>query len=66
MSIPGYTWQCRMKHTNINLQTLQDKDLILTLENIKRGLISSLMCDRYVKSDDIKKKFYIDANNVKG
>ena len=24
-SLPGYTWQCGLKHIGINLQTLQDK-----------------------------------------
>ena len=37
VSLPGYTWQCGLKYTGINLQTLQDKDLILTLENIIGG-----------------------------
>ena len=52
VSLPGYTWQCGMKHTDIKLQTLQDKDMILLLENNIRGGISSVMGDRYVQSDD--------------
>ena len=55
-----------LKYTNIKLQTLQDKDLILLLENNIRGGISSVMGDRYVKSDDNKKILYIDANNLYG
>ena len=55
-----------MKYTEINLQTLQDKDMILLLENIVRGGISSVMGDRYVKSDENKKILYIDANNLYG
>ena len=43
---------------------LQDKDLILTLENNIRGGISSVMGDRYVKSDENKKILYADANNL--
>ena len=66
VSSPGYTWQCGSKYTGINLQTLQDKDLILTLENNIRGGISSVMSDRYVKSDDNKKILYADANNLFG
>ena len=57
-SLPGYTWQCGLKFTGINLQTLQDKDLILTLESNKRGVVSSVMSNRFVKSDD-KKRYYI-------
>ena len=28
VSLPGYTWQCGVKYTRINLKTLQDKDMI--------------------------------------
>ena len=63
---PGYTWQCGLKYAGINLQTVQDKDMILLLENSIRGGISSVMGDRYVKSDDNKKILYIDANIIYG
>ena len=55
VNLPCYTWQCGSKYTGIKLQTLQDKDLILFLENSIRGGISSVMGDRYVTSDDNKK-----------
>ena len=57
VSLPSYTWQCGLKYAGINFQSLQDKDLILTLENNTRGGISSVMGDRYVKSDK-KDKLY--------
>ena len=63
VSLPGYTWQCGLKYTGINLQTLQDKDMILLLENNIRGGISSVMGERYVRSDDNGKVLYFDANN---
>ena len=66
VSLPGYTWQCGLKYTGINLQTLQDKDMILLLENNIRGGISLIMGDRYIKSDKNKKILYIDANNLYG
>ena len=66
VNLPGYTWQCGLKYTSIKLDTLQDKDMILLLENNIRGGISSVMGDRYVKSDDHKKILYIDANNLYG
>ena len=66
VSLPGYTWQCGLKYTGINLQTLQDKDMILLIENNIRGGISSVMGDRYVKSNKIKNILYIDANNLYG
>ena len=66
VSLPGYTWQCGLKNTGINLQTLQDKDMILLIENNIRGGISSVMGNRYVKSDENKKILYADANNLYG
>ena len=54
ISLPGYTWQCGLKYTDIKLQTLQDKDMILLLEKI-RGRISSVMGDRHSKSDGKKR-----------
>ena len=66
MSLPGYTWQCGMKYTDKNLQTLQDKDMIMLLENNIRGGISSVMGNRYVQSDENKKILHIDANNLYG
>ena len=55
VSLPAYAWQWGLKYTGINLQTLQDQDLILTIEIIIRGCMSSVMGDRYVKSDKNKK-----------
>ena len=66
MSLPGYTWQCGLKYTGINLQTLQDKDMILLLESNIRGGISSVMGDRYVESNGDKKIKYFDAINLYG
>ena len=48
VGLPGFTWQCSLKYTGLNLQTLQDKDSISTLEYNIRGGRSSLMGDRYV------------------
>ena len=66
VSLPAYTWSCGLKHTNIRLQTLQDKDMILLLENGIRGGISGVMGDRYVKSDKNKNIIYFDATNLYG
>ena len=55
-----------MKNTGIKLQTLQDKDLILLKENKIRGGISSVIDDRYVKSDENKKTLYMEATNLYG
>ena len=58
VSLPSYTWQCGLNFTGINLQTLQGEDMILLFENKKRGGMSSVMGDRYVKSDGNKKNIY--------
>ena len=41
-SIPGYTWKAGLKLTNIKLDFIKDKDLLLLLENNIRGGISSV------------------------
>ena len=66
VSLPGYTWQFGLNFTGFILQTFQDKDLILTLENNIRGGNSSVMGDRYVKSNENKKIIYMDATNLYG
>ena len=66
ISLPVYTRRCAWKYTGRKSQTLQDKDLILTLENNIRGGIGSIMGRRYVKSDEDKKILYFDANNLYG
>ena len=66
ISLPGYTWQCGLNYTDNKLQTLQDKDTILLSENNIKADISSVMGDRYVKSDENKNILYIDANNLYG
>ena len=64
VSLLGYTRQCGLKYPGVNLQTLQDKDMILLSENIFKGGISNVMGDRYVKSDQNKKILYMDATNL--
>ena len=66
VSLPGYTWQCGLNFTGINLQTLQHKNMVLLLENNIRGGISSVMGDRYIRSDENKKILYIDATILYG
>ena len=66
VSVPNYFYQCALKYTNIKLQTLEDKDMILLIENNICGDKSSVMSDRYVKTDENKKILYIDATNLYG
>ena len=65
-SLPGYTWKAGLKLTNIKLDFIKDKELLLLLENNIRGGISSVMGNRHVQSCENKQILYIDANNLYG
>ena len=65
-SLPGYTWKAGLKLTNIELDYIKCKELLLLLENNIRGGISSVMGDRHVQSDENKQILYIDGNNLYG
>ena len=67
VSLHGYTWHCRLKITDIKRQTLQDRELFLSLENNIRGGVSCVTGVRYIKSDE-KELYciYTDANNLYG
>ena len=65
-STPGYTWKAGLKLTNIKLDFIKNKHLLLLLENNIRGGISSVMGDRFVESNENKQTLYIDANNLYG
>ena len=65
-SLPGYTWKAGLKLTNIKLDFIKCKELLLLLENNIRGGISSVMGNRHVQSDEKKQILYIDANNLYG
>ena len=64
MSLPGYTYQCALKYTDNRLQTLQDKDLILTIENNLLGGLIGVMGDRFVKLDENRQINSMDATNL--
>ena len=65
-SLPGYTWKAGLKFTNIKLDFIKDKQLLLLLENNIRGGISSVMGPRYIESNETTNLLYIDANNLYG
>ena len=65
-SLPGYTLKAGLKLTNIKLDYVKCKELLLLLENNIRGGISSVMGNRHVQFDENKQILYIDANNLYG
>ena len=62
----GYTSKAGLKLTNIKLDFIKDKHLLLLLENNIRGGISTVMSDRFVESTENKQILYIDANILYG
>ena len=66
-SAPGYTWKAGLKIKDLIKDTAKlpsGEELLLLLENNKRGGISCIMGDRDVESDGNTKLSYIDANNL--
>ena len=64
--LPGYTWLYGLNYTDISLNTLQDKDMILLLEKIIRGGISYVMGVRHAKSAENKNILHDESNNLYG
>ena len=62
VSLPGHTWQCGFVCTDIRLQTLQVREVISSLFINIWGVISSVMGDWYIKSDEKKTILFTDAN----
>ena len=60
-SAPGYTWEARVKLTNVKLDFIKDKHLLLLLENNIPGGVSSVMGNRHNASEVNKQILYIDA-----
>ena len=61
VSVCSYTLQCCSKYTDIKLKTVQDKEMILLIENNIRGGYSSVMWDR-----NVKRTLCNDATNLYG
>ena len=76
VSLPGLAWQACLKKTNVELELLTDYDMLLMVEEGKKGGICHAMQryakanNKYMKDYDRKKKSsyiqYLDANNLNG
>ena len=76
-TLPGYSWECMLKMTKIELELISDSDIYLFLMDTIRGGMT--VCNKkFVKADNIytRKKdensdinrylMYLDANNLYG
>lgn len=76
-TLPGFTWDCMLKHTQVKLELMKDIDMLLFVEKGIRGGISqcsgrySKANNKYMKEEfnpeeDEKYLFYCDVNNLYG
>ena len=75
-TLPGYTWDAMLKHTNVNLELLTDIDMVLFVERGIRGGLSqcskrySKANHKYLQEHDTTKPnnfiMYFDINNQYG
>ena len=80
ISIPGYSFDCFLKLSNVELDTLQVEQILKDFSSAMRGGICGVMGDRYISNQsqsysqsqrvmaeyDRRSIWYIDANNLYG
>ena len=64
-TLPGYSWECMLKMTKIELELISDSDIYLFLMDTIRGGMT--VCNKkYVKADNIytreQHKIWVDKN----
>lgn len=50
-TLPSFSWDCMMKYTGVILETIQDVDMLMFLENSVRGGIVQC-CNRYSRANN--------------
>ena len=79
ISLPGYSFDCFLKLSNVELDTIQDEQILKDFISAMRGCICGVMGDRYTRNQsqgysqsqrsmaehDRRSIWYIDANNLR-
>ena len=50
ISLPGYSFDCFLKPSNVELDTIQDEQLLKDFISAMRGGICGVLGDRYIRS----------------
>ena len=72
ISLPGYSFDCFLKLSNVELDTKQDEKILKDFIRAMRGSICGVMGDRYISnqiqgySQSQRSIWYTDANNLYG
>ena len=72
ISLPGYSFDCFLKLSDVELDTIQDEQILKDFISAMRGCICGVMGDRYFRSQSQSQSqsqrslWYIDANNLYG
>ena len=70
ISLPGYGFDCYLKLSNVELDTIQDEQILKDFINAMIGAICGFMGGRYITSQSQSQSrrsiCYIDANNLYG
>ena len=68
ISLPGYSFDCFLKLSNVELDTIQDEQILKDFISAMRGGICGVIGDRYIRSQSQSQKSirYIVSNNLYG
>ena len=64
ISLPGFSFDCFLKLSEVELETILDEQMLKDFISAIRGGICGVMGNRYIKSQ--RSIWYIDANNLYG